>query len=277
MTYFEALLYGLVQGVAEFLPISSSAHLILLPKFLGTQDPGLTFDVFLHLGTLLAILIYFWRDWAVVFSSLPYLGACLPRGIQDLSKKQKKAGATLDWRPIVLATLPALVAGALLHTWVKTIFRGPMVIASTLILGGVVLFIVDYFLPKQRRLKDLTLKDALWVGLAQCVALVPGVSRSGATITGGRLLGFDRSDAARFSFLISGPVTAAAVVFELKDFDQLLNGSVGLGPLTVAFVSSFGFGLLAIGGLLQLLKRFGYFSFALYRVLLAVVVIQTLL
>lgn len=248
MSLFEAILYGAVQGITEYLPVSSSAHLILLPHFLGTADPGLAFDVFLHLGTLLATLTYFRRDWWSI------------------------ARGETPWKPIAVATIPALAMGALLHKHVETVFRGPAVLVATLSLGGLVLFLADHFRPRERTLASLSLRDALWVGVGQCFSLVPGVSRSGSTITAGRLLGFDRAAAARFSFLLSAPITGAAVVFELRKWGELANGPVGGEALLAAGLSSFLFGMLAIGGLLRLMRRFGYLSFAVYRVALALVV-----
>lgn len=263
MTYFEAMLYGVLQGITEYLPISSSAHLILLPKFMETRDPGLAFNVILHLGTLLATAVYFRRDWWNVCSTLPRVGKYFkPSGSVDLA-----------WQPLVIATIPALIAGALFHKWIETTLRGTGVIIATLTVGGVLLFIVDYFLPRKKTVAQLTLSDAFWIGIAQCLALMPGFSRSGATITGGRLLGLDRGAAARFSFLMSGPIIAAAVVYEMRKWQELLGGDIGIGPLFVALLFSFLSGMLAIGGLLRLLRRVGFFGFAFYRVALAVVLV----
>lgn len=261
MTYWEALLYGAIQGITEYLPISSSAHLILLPKFLGERDPGLTFDVFLHLGTLLATLSFFWRDWRGVFLTLK--PGPVPQGF-------------VSWKLIAVATVPALIAGALLHDWVETSFRGNPVLVTTLSLGGLLLFLVDHFRTRERQIDSLTIKDAILIGLAQCCALVPGISRSGSTITAGRALKFDRAAAARFSFLISAPITGAALVFELRNWGELFGGPVGAGPLVVAGFSSFFFGMLTIGGLLKMMRRFGYLTFAVYRVMLAITIWQVL-
>jgi undecaprenyl-diphosphatase len=258
MDPLEALLYGAVQGVTEYLPISSSAHLILLPRLLGREDPGLAFDVFLHVGTLLATLVYFRRDWMSILRGL--LGGTPEVPVSAL----------------VVATVPALVAGALLHKLVATAFRGNAVMVVTLTLGGVALWAADRFFGRERPLASLTRRDAWWIGIAQCCALVPGISRSGATITAGRVLGFDRAAAARFSFLISAPITGAATVFELRHYAELAQGPVGIGSLVVAGISSFVFGFLAIGGLLRMLRRFGYLSFAVYRVVLAGVILAVL-
>jgi len=268
MGYLEAILYGAIQGLTEYLPISSSAHLILLPKVLGTADPGLAFDVYLHLGTLIATLVYFRKDWMAILRTVPYITKFFPETSET---------SALSWKLIVLATIPALIAGAVFHHWVETVLRGLEVIAVTLAVGGALLFALDRWCPDRRSLRSISKRDAVWVGLAQCLALIPGVSRSGATIAAGRVLGFNRAEAARFSFLISAPITAAAVIFELRNWDQLLQGPSGIGPLFVACLSSFLFGCLAIGGLLKLLKHFSFLSFALYRVCLGVVIWQLFL
>ncbi len=271
MTYIEALLYGAVQGVTEYLPISSSAHLILLPKFLGTEDPGLTFDVFLHLGTLLATLSYFWRDWLSVLRTLPGLASASVGGGEGSGARG------ISWQPIVAGTVPALIAGAALHRWVETVFRGSEVLMVTLVVGGIALWASDHFMPRTRQIGELRMKDAIWVGLAQCLALVPGMSRSGSTIMGGRLLGFTRESAARFSFLLSAPITAAALVFELRKWNELATGQLGWDVLLIAGVSSFVFGWIAIDALIRLLRRFGYLSFAMYRVALALTIYLVLI
>jgi undecaprenyl-diphosphatase len=250
MTNFHAFLYGAVQGLTEYLPVSSSAHLILLPKFLGTGDPGLAFDVFLHFGTLLSTLVFFRKDWIKL--------------IQD-----KKLFIL-----ITVATIPALFAGALLHHWVSTVLRGASVLAVTLPLGGLILYLVDIKTEQHRSYKNIGLRDAILIGLAQCIALVPGVSRSGATITGARLLGLDRSSAAKFSFMISAPVILAAVVWELKDWNKVFSSTANFNAtsLLLGTIGSFVFGMLAIGGLLAVLRRFSFLTFAVYRVVLGAVI-----
>jgi undecaprenyl-diphosphatase len=260
MTHFEAVLYGLVQGVTEYLPISSSAHLILLPKFLGTEDPGLVFDVFLHLGTLFATLIYFWKDWWAML---------------DPAKK----GMSIPM--LVIATIPAVIVGYVLHDAIDSVFRGEGVIVTTLVVGGILLYGADEWAHRGttaggrvgRTLSETTWKDALIVGLFQCLALVPGMSRSGSTMSGARLLGMTRDSAARYSFLMSAPITAGAILYELKkNGGELFSGPIPMSVLFVAFVSTFVFGILSIGVLLRLLKRVGFLSFAIYRVFLAVTV-----
>jgi len=288
--WVHALVLGLVQGLTEYLPVSSSAHLILAPRFLGVADPGLAFDVFLHLGTLAATLIYFRSDWLMVFRSLPvraFFGAPLsPRlwlgDAQPLNGGQTplwlalNGGQTPLWLAIALGTLPALAVGSLAHSWIESSRRGNALLATTLTLGGLALYFADRFGPRARELKDLKLRDALWVGTIQCLALVPGVSRSGSTLIAGRLLGFDRASAARFSFLLSAPVTAAALLFELRKFNELLASVSGFTPLLVGALAAFVSGWLAIDGLLRLLRRFGFLSFAIYRVVLAAVILKVL-
>jgi undecaprenyl-diphosphatase len=265
MTYEQALLYGAVQGVTEYLPVSSSAHLILLPRFLNTEDPGLSFDVFLHLGTLLATLGYFWRDWLEILRNLTRPAALWAEPAHGAS-----------WKTIAIGTVPALIAGALLHHAAETVLRDNGLMVVTLAVGGILLYAVDLWMPQSKTVAGVSPRDALGVGLMQCLALMPGMSRSGSTMIGGRLLKLDRAAAARFSFLLSAPITAAAIVFELRKWPELMHGTVGIGPLVVAGLSSFLFGVLAIGGLLRMLRRFGYLSFAIYRVALAMAIYRIL-
>lgn len=248
MNTWEAIAYGAVQGITEYLPVSSSAHLILFPKFMHWEDPGLAFDVFLHLGTLLATLIYFRRDWFLFL-----LGKAEVKPIH-----------------IVLGTAPALLVGFLIHHWVETVFRGDHIIAIALFIGGLMLWISDRRGSKQKEVSQITARDALVIGCVQCLALIPGFSRSGSTILAGLLLGLTRPAAARFSFLLSAPITAAALVYELK---KLISGGFGadLGwtQLGWATVSSFLFGMLAISALLRWIRRVSYGVFAIYRTALA--------
>lgn len=266
MDLWEAFLYGLVQGLTEYLPISSSAHLILLPRALGTKDPGLSFDVFMHLGTLLSTLVYFRKDWIGVFREL------FPAKNHPISDQKKQK----VWILMVVGTLPALIAGAAFHSMIKTYLRDPMVLVITLAVGGVLLFAIDRFSSREKEFQQIGVRQALWVGLFQCLALIPGVSRSGSTITAGRLLGFTRESSARFSFLLSGPVTAAAVVFEMRHWNELLSSGIDLPVLIVGALSSFIFGWIAIDFLLKLVKRFSYLPFALYRVGIAIVVLLSI-
>ncbi len=263
MTWLEAFFYGAVQGITEYLPVSSSAHLILAPLFLGKSDPGLAFDVFLHSGTLAATVIYFRKDWLALASTLPLVGDWFhPR-------PGRPPWEVVNWRLVMAGTVPALIVGAALHKVVEESFRGPATMVWTLLLGGVVLVAVDYGCRRGRELKTIGMKDALIIGAVQCLALVPGVSRSGSTMTAGRALGFSRESAARFSFLLSAPVTAAALLFELRKWRQLLEPGIGVECLLMGAVSSFVFGWLAIDVLLKVVRRYSYVSFAVYRAALA--------
>lgn len=260
MSFIDALLYGFVQGVTEYLPISSSAHLILLPKFRGITDPGLAFDVFLHMGTLAATVLYFRKDWVEILN---------PKKIRAL--KESGSGATL--RNIILATIPALLIGAALHTVIKTVFRGEGVVVWTLAIGGILLWLVDRWAGSHKTHHQVSQKDAVIVGLFQCLALIPGMSRSGSTMMGARFLGLDRASAARFSFLLSAPVTLAAIVFEFRHFGELVESSaIGWAPLLTAGLSAFVFGWLAIDVLLRFVSRIGFYGFAIYRIALALLV-----
>jgi undecaprenyl-diphosphatase len=260
MTGWEALLYGAVQGITEYLPISSSAHLILLPHFLGTRDPGLAFDVFLHIGTLMATLIYFRRDWITVLEG--FREPFLPKNRM--------------WILIAAATIPALAVGAAFHSQIEAGLRGSTILALSLAIGGVLLVAADRFCAVRHDLEQLTLKQAIQIGFFQCLALIPGMSRSGSTMMGARYLGLDRTSAARFSFMISAPVTLAAIIFEMRKWRELVAAVDGFGTLFIAGFSSFVFGMLAIGVLIRGLRKFGFATYAVYRVAMAIVIFTQL-
>ncbi len=260
MTYLEAIILGIVQGLGEFLPISSSAHLIIVPYLLGWQYHGLTFDVALHLGTLVALLAFFWRD---------FMG--LIKG--GLTEGTSTTNGRLFWM-ILAASIPAAVFGYVFSEQIDTLFRESLVlIALVLALMGVVLWYVDNTGTKKRDVQSLSWKDALLIGVAQALALFPGVSRSGATMSGGMLLGLTREAAARFSFLLSAPIVAAAAVFKLKD---LTIGDVD-GPFMVGVLTSAVVGYISIGFLLKFLQKGSLAVFALYRIVVAIIVLIAVL
>lgn len=259
MTVFQAIVLGVLQGLAEFLPISSSAHLALAPWAFGWKDPGLAFDVALHLGTLVTVLWYFRKEWgALILSSIAIL-------------KQRRISTPDEWRVIflIVGTIPAAIAGLLLEEAAETAFRAPALMATTLMVMGVILWSADRFLPQARALENMTWRDALLIGLAQACALVPGFSRSGTTITGARLLRLDRTSAAVFSFLLSMPVTAAAAI--LKVPDAVREGITP--PLVVGVVSAAISSWLAISVLLKYVSRHSFGIFALYRLALGVAIL----
>ncbi|MFY7921238.1 MAG: undecaprenyl-diphosphatase UppP [Gemmatimonas sp.] len=263
MTLFQAIVLGLVQGLTELLPVSSSAHLALTPYLLGWQDPGLSFDVALHVGTLAALAWYFRGEWIDLTKSA--LTIVRTRRIDSLHERRLVY--------LIVATIPAGIGGILLNDLAKTTFRSPYIIGTTLIVLGLLLWAIDRWSVRSRTIDEITVKDALVVGCAQVLALVPGVSRSGSTITAGRLLHLDRPSAARFSFLMSMPITLAAVLKEAPD--ALRAGGVSwplLAGVLAAALSSW----LAMTVLFRYVSKHSFGIFALYRVVLAAVVFYTL-
>jgi undecaprenyl-diphosphatase len=252
MTLWFAVLLGIVQGLTEFLPISSTAHLRIVPALLGRPDAGAAFTAVIQLGTLAATILYFARD---LFGM-----------IRAAVTAPKSHTARLLWY-LGAGTVPIGILGLLLKKHITSDFRSLVVIASALIVVGVIMAWADRRDAGKRTIEDLGLRDALLIGLGQACALLPGVSRSGATITSALLLGMARSDAARFSFLLSIPAVGAAGIFELKDAASDL-GSTGLGPLIVATLVSGIVGYATIAWLLRYLRTRPLIGFAIYRVLL---------
>jgi undecaprenyl-diphosphatase len=259
MTTFQALVLGLIQGLTEFLPISSSAHLALAPWFFGWPDPGLAFDVALHFGTLIAVLWYFRAEWGKLISAA--ISIIRNRRVQTVEEKRVVF--------LIIATIPGAIFGLLLEKKAETAFRAPALTATALIVMGIVLWAADRFSRMDRNITGMRWLDALLIGMAQVFALIPGVSRSGSTITTGRLLKFDRQSAAVFSFLMSMPIIAAAVVLEGPH--ALRNGGLS-APLIIGVVAAAVSGWLAIAVLMRYVARHSYGIFALYRVLLGLVV-----
>ena len=260
MNIFQAVVLGVLQGLAEFLPISSSAHLALAPWLFGWQDPGLGFDVALHLGTLAAVLWYFRKEW------LRLLAAAWRVVVQ------RGARTAEEWRVIylIIATIPGGIGGLLLNKYAESAFRSPALIAGALIVLGLMLWSVDRLAPHTRPLDSVRWTDALIVGIAQVFALIPGVSRSGSTMTAGRALRLDRQSAAVFSFLMSMPITAAAAALEVPK--AIRAGGFG-APMVVGVIASAISGWLAIGILLRYVSRNNYAAFAIYRLILGAAVL----
>ena len=260
MTMFQSFILGAVQGVTEFLPISSSAHLILFPWVLGWKDPGLAFDAFLHLGTIVAVFFYFAGDWFRLIKA----------GL--LSIIERKIGFETDrllfWL-LVLGSIPAGLAGLFFAHEIEESFRSPLLIAMTLAGVGFLLYWVDGRYPSTRKLEDLRAKDAFWIGIAQACAIVPGVSRSGSTMTMARFVGMSREAAARYSFLLSFPITLAAGIFKGREVLQHGQGDLGLPILMMGLAASLIFGLLSIHILIRFLRVADFAVFAWYRILLA--------
>ena len=251
---------GLVQGLTEFLPISSSAHLSLTPYLLGWDAPGLAFDVALHSGTLIAVLWFFRKEWIELTRAA--WNIIRTRRVETIEEKRAVF--------LVLATIPGAVGGLLLEEKAETVFRAPTLTAVALIVMGIVLWATDRFSSQERPLGHMKWVHALLIGLAQVVALVPGVSRSGSTITAARALQFDRQSAAVFSFLMSMPITAAAIV--MKGREAMTGGDLGMLVL-VGVISAAVSAWLAISVLLKYVSSRSYGIFALYRVVVGVSVL----
>ena len=251
----QILVLAIIQGITEFLPISSSGHLILVPIFTGWADQGLVTDVMVHMGSLLAILVYFWRDVVKLAAG----------GIELLKGHMTLHGRLALY--IVIGTVPAIAFGLYLR---KSGFldrvRGPQIVAWNAIVFGILMLIADWFGPMKRRMEDMKFAPALFIGLAQALALIPGTSRSGVTITAARAMGFERPDAARFSFLLGIPAMVGAgvlVIGEAVESGEAVGGdSLLTGALT--FLCA----LAAIAFLMAVIRRFSLLPFVIYRLIL---------
>jgi len=263
MTPLQAIALGIIQGLSEFLPISSSAHLTLAPWLLGWEDPGLAFDVALHLGTLIAVLWYFRMEWIALVKAA---FGILTTGRVETPEKRRVVY-------LIIATVPGAIGGYLLQSRAESAFRDPQLIAIALIVMGIVLWLVDKLVDQQRVLGEMRWVDSLLIGLSQVIALIPGVSRSGSTISTARGLRFDRESAAEFSFLMSMPIIAAAVIMEGPK--ALQQGGL-TNELMSGVVASAISGWLAISILMRFVSRHSYGIFGFYRVALGLVVLGVL-
>ena len=253
MNLVHAIVLGLLQGLTEFLPVSSSAHLSLAPWAFGWADPGLAFDVALHFGTLVAVLWYFRVEWRV-------LGVAV---IDILRTRRIDAPEKRRVVHLIIATIPGGLAGLAFKDKAETVFRAPALTATALIVLGTLLWAVDRWRTQERPLASVRWTDALLIGCAQMFAIIPGVSRSGSTITAARALTLDRQSAAVFSFLMSMPITAAAVVHELP---KAVRDAGGLSlPLVIGVLTAGLSSWLAISVLLRYVSRHSYGIFAAYR------------
>jgi undecaprenyl-diphosphatase len=254
MTVFQAIIYGIVQGIGEFLPISSTAHLVLLPWLFGWQDPGVAFDVALHLGTAAAVILFFMKDWITLVSA-------------GLTQPKTKDGK-LFWL-LVVATVPGALFGVLLDKYMEA-FRNVALIGVMLIIMGLMLYAADKYGKRDIDIKQTGFKRSLFIGLAQVFAIIPGVSRSGITMTTGRLLGMKRESIARFTFLMSAPIILGDGLYHAKD---LIHTTIDKAPFFTAMITAAIFGMLSIKFLLDYLKNKGFGIFAVYRFILGAVII----
>ena len=259
MSLLEAIIYGILQGLGEFLPISSTAHITLAPWFFGWKDPGLAFDIALHLGTLAAVIIFFWKDWINLIRA----------GLTDVKSPEGK----LFWY-IVLACVPGGGLGLIFEEHVETTFRNPLLIGIMLAVMGIVIYVADRFSRSEVELMDIGPKRSFLIGVSQALAMIPGVSRSGITMAAGRAMKIKREDAARFTFLLSTPFIFLSGVYKAKD---LISVPVDAFPFMVAILTSAVVGLFSIKFLLEYLRRKGFGIFAVYRLVLGAIVIATAL
>lgn len=256
MDLFQAIIYGIIQGLGEFLPISSTAHITLAPWLFGWKDPGLAFDIALHMGTLLAVGIFFWKDWIRLIKA----------GFTDIKSKDGR----LFWY-IMLACIPGGIFGILFEDKVATTFRNPLLIGIMLILMGFLLYAADKFSESEVALKDIGFKRSFLIGVSQAIAMIPGVSRSGITMTAGRIFKLNREEAARFTFLLSTPFIFLSGVYNAKD---LISVQIDAVPFIVAIAVSGIVGALSIKFILGYLKNKGFGIFVIYRFILGVIVIS---
>lgn len=257
MEIYQSVILGIVQGLTELLPISSSAHLYLIPWFFNWNIPE-AFDVALHFGTLLAIGIFFFKDWLELIKGAYNWGF----------KKKKSAEGKMFWY-IVIATIPGGIIGFLLDKFAEDILRDPIIIAFALIIMGIILYIVDKHAKKEVDYEDMTLKQTFLIGLSQSLAFIPGVSRSGITMTTGRLLHIKREAVAKYSFMLSAPIVLAATLLKLQDFQFNLAFILGV-------ILSFLVGIFVIKLLLRYLKKGSLKIFAIYRIMLGILVLISL-
>lgn len=261
--WVQVVFLALVQGLSEFLPVSSSAHLVLPALLFGWNDQGLMFDVAVHTGTLVAVILYFWRDLIAL------LGDLYPPA-------RRFGGHRGDLPRLIVATVPAVLAGLVFSDLIENQFRGLEVIAGTTILFGLLLGVAAIYSKRRRQIEQVakvTWQDALIIGCAQMLALVPGVSRSGVTITAGLLLGYSPTTAARFSFLMSVPIILGAMLFMGLSVIETGTGHVSLSQLVVAMLVAAVSAYSTIALFLGLLNRIGLLPFVWYRLLLGLVLV----
>ena len=255
MTIFQSIILGIVQGLTELLPISSSAHLNLIPWIFEWNIPE-SFDVALHFGTLLAIGIFFFKDWIDLIKG----------GYNNIIHKKNSTEGTMFWY-IVIATIPGGAIGFLLDHFVgDELGNFTLLIASALIIMGIILYIVDKKAPAKTKYEDMNFKQTFLIGLSQALAFIPGVSRSGITMTTGRIMGVDRESTAKYSFMLSAPIVLGATLYKFKDFVFDI-------PFIVGVLASFITGLFVIKFLLEYLKKGSFKIFAIYRVIIGIIII----
>ena len=258
MEIYQAIILGIVQGLTELLPISSSAHLYLIPWFFNWNIPE-AFDVALHFGTLLAIGLFFFKDWIELIKG----------GYNLIIKKERSVEGRMFWY-IVLATIPGGIIGFVLDKYAEGLLQKPIIIAIALIVMGTILYLIDKYSKKEVEYKEMTLKQTFLIGLSQALAFIPGVSRSGITMTTGRALHIKREAVAKYSFMLSAPIVLAATILKIQEFQFNLAFFCGV-------LASFIVGILVIKLLLRYLEKGSFKLFAIYRVIIGAVVLVYML
>ena len=257
MTWFEAVVLGVIQGLTEFLPISSSAHLLVLSQLFGWQDPGAAFTAVTQIGTELAVIIFFRREIGRII-------AAWSRSLVDRSARSSP-DARMGWL-VIIGTLPIAVLGLLFRDQIETVARNLWLTAAMLIVFGVILGVTDALGARVKTEQQLTVRDGILFGFAQALALIPGVSRSGASISAGLAMGYTRAAAARYAFLLAVPAVLASGLFEARKIGD--DASVAWGPTILATVIAFGVGLAVIAWLMRWLSTRSYLPFVIYRLAL---------
>ena len=265
MTWFEAIVLGIVQGLTEFLPISSSAHLLILSQLFGWDDPGAAFTAVTQIGTELAVIIYFRKEIGEIISAWF-------RSLYQADARHEPA-ARMGWL-VIIGTLPVAILGFLFKDQIETIARNLWLTASMLIIFGVILGVADALGERVKDERDLTVKDGILYGLAQSLALIPGVSRSGATISAGLFMGYTRGAAARYAFLLAVPAVLASGLFEARKIGD--DTTVAWGPTIVSTVIAFAIGFAVIAWLMRWLTTRTYKPFVIYRIVLGLLVMLLL-
>lgn len=268
MNIFQAIFLGAVQGLTEFLPVSSSGHLVIFEYFMGLKETPIEFDVMLHIGTAFAVITYFREDWIRMTKNLLALG--------DNNKNNKDKNQRIEAVNLIIGTIPAVIIGLGIEGIISEYLRNPWIVVFTLVFVAILIFIAENFAKKIKEYAEFTPKHSFLVGLAQAVALIPGVSRSGITMTTSLFLGYNRVSAAKFSFLLSAPIILGAGVYEgLKLY---LKGFHGVTPMYfIGFLSSVISGYMAIAFLMKFLQTRNFMPFVYYRIILAVCVAAALI
>lgn len=280
MSWIEAIILGITQGLTEFLPISSSGHLIIVPWLFGWETPGLAFDAALHLGTLIAVFVYFWRDIVAMIKAIPIVLRKRTTLLKPAVDEDEQTFYARLGLLIVIGSIPGGIIGLLAQSRIDDLFhsdsnesRAIVVIAILLALFAILLWLADRFSKEIRPLKSIRVPDAVTVGVAQAFALMPGVSRSGVTLTAGLFRDFTRADAARFSFLLGIPLVSVAGLTGVVDLIQSDLTGAQMGRVVAGMVASGISGFLAIGFLLRYLKTSSTTVFVVYRILASIVLI----